>query len=260
MHESEKWKWSCSVLPDSSRPHGLQPTRLLHPWDFPGKSTGVGCHCSTLTALLPKAHTNPVPRGPEEGTCVLCLSCDWPRVWSRGWTPSCKSNPRRQARHLCPAGSPPSNPKPTSKTEGGTRLLIQEDWNLPLEFHQKVNQWEYHTGFLLLSDASGRKIVITIKTAHMYWGHAVPRITWLWLPCNSYLILQRRCQVSHFTDEEAKPLVMWCVWVPMSVSDKEPRQWIPKSCLFVTFSTQEKQACFSLNSIRITRTTWACFG
>ena len=22
----------------------LQPTRLLHPWDFPGKNTGVGCH------------------------------------------------------------------------------------------------------------------------------------------------------------------------------------------------------------------------
>ena len=44
MHESEKWKWSRSVVSDSSRPHGLQPTRLLHPWDFPGKSTGVGCH------------------------------------------------------------------------------------------------------------------------------------------------------------------------------------------------------------------------
>ena len=28
----------------TQRPHGLQPTRLLHPWDFPGKSTGVGCH------------------------------------------------------------------------------------------------------------------------------------------------------------------------------------------------------------------------
>ena len=27
----------------TQRPHGLQPTRLLHPWDFPGKSTGVGC-------------------------------------------------------------------------------------------------------------------------------------------------------------------------------------------------------------------------
>ena len=44
-----KWKWSHSVVSDSWRPHGLQPTRLLRTWDFPGKSTGVGCHC-----LLPK--------------------------------------------------------------------------------------------------------------------------------------------------------------------------------------------------------------
>ena len=26
------------------RPHWWQPTRLPHPWDSPGKSTGVGCH------------------------------------------------------------------------------------------------------------------------------------------------------------------------------------------------------------------------
>ena len=45
MHENEKWKWSRSVVSDSVRPHGLQPTRVLRPWDFPGKSTGVGCHC-----------------------------------------------------------------------------------------------------------------------------------------------------------------------------------------------------------------------
>ena len=25
-------------------PHGLLPVRLLCPWDFPGKNTGVGCH------------------------------------------------------------------------------------------------------------------------------------------------------------------------------------------------------------------------
>ena len=41
---SNAWKWSCSVVSNSSRPHGLQRTRLLPPWDFPGKSTGVGCH------------------------------------------------------------------------------------------------------------------------------------------------------------------------------------------------------------------------
>ena len=31
-------------MSDSQRLHGLQPTRLLHSWDFPGKNTGVGCH------------------------------------------------------------------------------------------------------------------------------------------------------------------------------------------------------------------------
>ena len=44
MHESEKWKWSRSVVSDPQQPNGLQPTRLLQPWDFPGRSTGVGCH------------------------------------------------------------------------------------------------------------------------------------------------------------------------------------------------------------------------
>ena len=53
MHESEKWKWSPSVVSDSWRPHGLQPSRLLRPWDFPGKSTGVGCHCLLWQYHLP---------------------------------------------------------------------------------------------------------------------------------------------------------------------------------------------------------------
>ena len=35
---------SHSVVSDSVRPHRRQPTRLLHPWDFPGKNAGVGCH------------------------------------------------------------------------------------------------------------------------------------------------------------------------------------------------------------------------
>ena len=40
-------------MSDSSQPHGLQPTRLLLPWDFPGKSPGVGCHC--LKHIIQKA-------------------------------------------------------------------------------------------------------------------------------------------------------------------------------------------------------------
>ena len=52
MHKSEKWKWNCSVMFDSSRPHGLQPTRLLCLWDFPGKSTGLGCLPSTSLGYI----------------------------------------------------------------------------------------------------------------------------------------------------------------------------------------------------------------
>ena len=52
MHESEKWKWSRSVVSYSGRPHRWQPTRLLRPWDFPSKRTGVGCHCLLRQQML----------------------------------------------------------------------------------------------------------------------------------------------------------------------------------------------------------------
>ena len=58
MHESEKWKWSRSVVSDSHQPHGLQPTRLLCPWAFPGKSTGVGCHCLLQETILINVYTS----------------------------------------------------------------------------------------------------------------------------------------------------------------------------------------------------------
>ena len=35
---------SRSVVSNSVWPHTGQPTRLPHPWDSPGKNTGVGCH------------------------------------------------------------------------------------------------------------------------------------------------------------------------------------------------------------------------
>ena len=33
-----------SVMSNSLRPYGLQPTRLLYPWTSPGNNTEVGCH------------------------------------------------------------------------------------------------------------------------------------------------------------------------------------------------------------------------
>ena len=39
-----KVKVSCTVVSNSLQFHGLQPIRLLCPWNYPGKRTGVGCH------------------------------------------------------------------------------------------------------------------------------------------------------------------------------------------------------------------------
>ena len=36
--------WVASVVSNSVRPRRRQPTRLPHPWDSPGKNTGVDCH------------------------------------------------------------------------------------------------------------------------------------------------------------------------------------------------------------------------
>ena len=33
----------AQLCPTLFNPHGLQPTKLLRPWDIPGKNTGVGC-------------------------------------------------------------------------------------------------------------------------------------------------------------------------------------------------------------------------
>ena len=42
LNESESV--SHSVVSNSLRPHGLQPSRLLCPWNSPGKNTGVSNH------------------------------------------------------------------------------------------------------------------------------------------------------------------------------------------------------------------------
>ena len=52
------WKWSPSVVSNSLQPYRLWPTRLLRPWDFPGKNIGVGCHF-LLQEIFPTQGSNP---------------------------------------------------------------------------------------------------------------------------------------------------------------------------------------------------------
>ena len=73
MRESEKWKWSLSVVSDPQQPHGLQPTRLLRPWDFPGKSTGVGCHLACLALF----------KSGKDYVEMWTVECGWKGCWFR---------------------------------------------------------------------------------------------------------------------------------------------------------------------------------
>ena len=59
-------------------PWTVQPTRLLHPWDSPGKSTGVGCHFLLQGIFLGMPKVIHAIRGrnsksPDTGFCVSCL-------------------------------------------------------------------------------------------------------------------------------------------------------------------------------------------
>ena len=53
--------FSCSiasVMSDSLQPCGLQPAKLLCPWNYPGKNTGVGLH-ALLQGIFPTQRSNP---------------------------------------------------------------------------------------------------------------------------------------------------------------------------------------------------------
>ena len=47
-----------SVKSDSFQTHGLQPSRLLSPWNSPGKNTGIGCHL-LLQETFPTQESDP---------------------------------------------------------------------------------------------------------------------------------------------------------------------------------------------------------
>ena len=60
-------------MSDSLQSHGLQPARLLCPWDSPGKNTGVGCHfllqCMKMKSEREVAQSSPTLR--DQMDCSL---------------------------------------------------------------------------------------------------------------------------------------------------------------------------------------------
>ena len=60
-----------SVVSDSVRPHRQQPTRLLGPWDSPGKNIGMGCHF-LLQCMKVKSESEVAQSCPTLGVRMDC--------------------------------------------------------------------------------------------------------------------------------------------------------------------------------------------
>ena len=93
LHFFTKYTYCCLVAKSYRwlrwllKSHGLEPTRLLSPWDFLGKNTWVGCH-SLLQGIFPIQETQTRRRIlyhlHHQGSwcavlcCVYLLSLVWP--------------------------------------------------------------------------------------------------------------------------------------------------------------------------------------
>ena len=77
---------SPSVVSDSWPPRGLQPSRLLCVWDFPGKNTGAGCHF-LLQGIIPTQGSNLslLHLSPMLAGGFFTTSATWPALPASDW-------------------------------------------------------------------------------------------------------------------------------------------------------------------------------
>ena len=107
-------------MSDSVRPHRRQPTRLLRPWDSPGKNTGVGCHF-----LL---------------QCVKVKSLSRVRLVATPWTAAYQAPPSMGfSRQEYWSGVP--LPSPKKRALGGSiEKGEQQRWWVVCEFQQMIER------------------------------------------------------------------------------------------------------------------------
>ena len=85
MHEREKWKWSRSVVSNSSWPHGLQPTRLLRPRILQARVLEWGAIAFSSPSLkTPRFPHSPATKGvmlAQQGLRFPAQGCSGHQYW-----------------------------------------------------------------------------------------------------------------------------------------------------------------------------------
>ena len=161
-------EWMCvcvsrSVVSDSLRPHELYSTRLLCPWNSPGKNTGVDCH-SLFQRIFLTQESNPgllyhrqilyrlsyrevllewIPVGilvQDVGSSACRLSHGTGRTWWKQWDPSARPwGSRRGTGGCCSSASThsawaaPAPPPSGSWKHRVPAKIIAGGWQLFLE-------------------------------------------------------------------------------------------------------------------------------
>ena len=133
---------SCPTL----RPFGLQPARLLCPWDFPGKRTGVDCH-AFLQGNLPDPAFHPhllhilyqqagsLPPGFPGGSVVKASASNVEDLgsipglgrfpWRRKWQPTAVFLPGKPHGQRSLAGYSPKGLKKSNMTKVPQQAHVQ---------------------------------------------------------------------------------------------------------------------------------------
>ena len=100
-------------MSDSVRPHRRQPTRLPHPWDSPGKNTGVGCHfllqCTKVKSEREVAQSCPTLSdpmdyslpGPSIHGILQARVLEWGAITTLGYCPAYGRNYLSESLNIC---------------------------------------------------------------------------------------------------------------------------------------------------------------
>ena len=114
-------------MSDSVRPHRRQPTRLPHPWDSPGKNTGVGCH-SLLQCMKVESESEVSQSCP---TLSDPMDCSPPGPPSMGFS-------RQEYWNGVPLPSPSRKPKSIFFPFHNIYILWKYSWLIIFQLHSKV--------------------------------------------------------------------------------------------------------------------------
>ena len=69
--------WVASNKSNTMQPYGLRPTRLLCPWDSPGKSTGVSCEVLLQGIFLTQGSNRSLFMSPALAGRLFTTSATW---------------------------------------------------------------------------------------------------------------------------------------------------------------------------------------